>query len=181
MHTKTCRFLAVGCFLFLASATEAAAPPAKTEGRGSMTIRSLHYEVTREPDGKRYPNQVKETYRLDSDGTLRYSAYFGGMPTNMNHMDGVEWASGDSGRKLLATALKLLRDPTSGLRELPDDRPYPPDAFLVGVTRENADSTWYVDDRSSKAWAALETAFGALIAEFEKSTGRPKTAGELPQ
>jgi len=166
------------CSLLLAAAL-AASPGGASSDKG-YTVRSVSFEVQHEADGKKRPNQVKEHYRLDRDGTLRYTAYFGGVPIEMNHMDSIEWASGEHGKKVLAGVAALLGQ----FPVLEDDKPQPPvDAngvFLVGVTLKDADSTRFAT-KETKAWAAVQQLFGKLVAEFEKATGRPKTVGDLPQ
>jgi hypothetical protein len=163
----------------------AAAKSPKTAA-GGYTVRGLDYQVEHQPDGKRYPNYVKESYALEADGTLRYGAYFGGMPIEMNHMDGLDWKSGVHGQKVFDVVKALLADPQrrAELKMLPDDAPSPPFAdkhYLVQLTKDNADSTWYVKDPKTRGFRAIDQAFTALIAAFEKATGRPRRPGSLPQ
>jgi hypothetical protein len=142
---------------------------------------AISFEVTHEPDGKKYPNQIKEDYSLHSDGKLHYSAYFGGMPIESNHNDDVEWAAGESGRRLFALVNRLLRDTTSGLHEISDDEGVVSDVYVVTVRQNDADSTRVVSDRKSRAWSAIDARFKAMVAAFEKATGRPRKASQLPQ
>src|SRR5580765_2707702 len=79
------------------------------QAKGEYSVREILVRVWREPDGKKYPNQVKETYVVDKSGRLSYTAYFGGMPTDMNHMDSVEW-SGPEGKALIELAAKLANE-----------------------------------------------------------------------
>ena len=67
---------------------------------------------------------------------------------------------------------------------LPDDAPTPPFGdkhYLLGLTKANADSTWYVKDPKTRAFRDIDAAFTALIDAFEKATGRPRRPGDLPQ
>lgn len=145
------------------------------------SIRGVSWQVERQPDGQKYPSYVKESYELTSSGLLNYTAYFGGMPTEMNHMDSVQWKVGESGRKVFAAVAALLTDPASGLKELPGDRSAPFGAYLVQLTRDHADSTRYIDDPKSRAWTVVEKVLRVLRLDFEQTTGRPKKPGELPQ
>jgi hypothetical protein len=150
-----------------------------------LSVREVVFETERPADGKKRPNQVKETYQLDASGVLHYSAYFGGMPTDMNHMDQVDWQAGKPGKAVLAAALRLAGDPRSGLVDLPDSEsapdPDPQGSLVVGLRKDDADSTSVVKDRKSKAWKELGGDVLAMIARFEKQTGRPKKPSQLPQ
>jgi hypothetical protein len=150
------------------------------EAKGGYTVQEILVRVWREPDGKKYPNQVKETYAVEKSGRLKYTAYFGGMPTNMNHMDGVEWASAE-GKALVELAARLANE--GALRKVRDDEPVPEGAgvYIVGVRKNDADSTQVASDNKSAAWQELDAAFRALVAKFESATGRPKKPTELPQ
>ncbi|HZS35249.1 MAG TPA: hypothetical protein VFF06_00405 [Polyangia bacterium] len=153
---------------------------AHAEPSGPVAI-DISFEVTHEPNGRKYPNQLKERYTLDSDGKLHYSAYFGGMPIDLNHNDDAEWAARDSGRRVLATVNRLLGDPASGLHEIPDSESPPDGAYVVTVREHDADSTRVVNDRRSRAWSLIDARFRAMVAAFEKATGRPKKPSQLPQ
>jgi len=175
-----------GWWLLLAGVLMAAA----ADGPGSRkpapyTVRVVSFEIEREPDGKRYPNQVRERFSLEKDGRLRYSAYFGGMPMEMNHNDSVDWPAAEAGRKVLETALRLANEGAPGLKDLPDDAPTPAvtasGLYTIGVTRAGGDSTKVIVDSKSKAWAELDAAFAAMVGRFEAATGRPKKPGDLPQ
>jgi hypothetical protein len=153
---------------------------------GGYTVRGIFFEAWREPDGKKRPNQVKESYALRADGAFNYSAYFGGMPIEMNHMDETDWSSGEHGKKMLDVIRALLADPVrrAELKLLPDGAPTPPFGdkhYLVGLTKDNADSTWYAKDPKTRAFREIDAAFTALIHAFEKATGRPRKPFDLPQ
>ncbi len=147
--------------------------------KDTITVRQIRFEIEREADGKKYPLPVKESYTLDEHGLLRYSAYFGNMPTNMNHNDSIEWKSESAGAHLVDTAIKLY-DQLSVLR---DDTKAPADLdiFFVDFTRSGKGSRRYVYDHKAAAWSELDGAFQAMVAAFEKATGRPKKPNELPQ
>src|SRR4051812_18668545 len=151
------------------------------QAKGDFSVREILVRVWREPDGKKYPNQVKESYVLERDGRLRYTAYFGGMPTNMNHMDSVQWAAGADGKALLELAARLANE--GALKAVGDDESVPEGAgvYLVGVTRHHADSTQVAIDRKSAAWRELDAAFLALVKKFERETGRPRKPADLSQ
>jgi hypothetical protein len=181
-----CAAIALTLGLTSACKPRTAAAKSGKPAAGGYTVRGLHYEIEHEPDGKRYPNQVKESYALEADGTLRYSAYFGGMPIEMNHMDSLDWKSGAHGQKVLDVVSALLADPErqAELKILPDDAPSPPFAdkhYLVQLTKDKADSTRYAKDPKTRAFRELDQAFTALITAFEKATGRPRSPGSLPQ
>ncbi len=138
-------------------------------------------EVTHEEDGKKYPNQLKETYTLASDGKLAYFGYFGGMPTEMNHTDGLSWQSGASGKAVFAALARMLAEHTPGLRAVSDSESAEPGCYAISVRVDDADSSRVVDDRKSPAWQILHAKFQALVSAFEKATGRPYNVGRLPQ
>jgi hypothetical protein len=176
----------LSCLGLFAGCKSHAATTERAPIAGGYTVRSVHFEVWREPDGKQRPNQMNEGYDLQADGTLSYSAYFGGMPTQMNHVDGIEWNSGGHGKKMLGVVRALLADPVrrGELKRLPDDSPSPPFTdkhYLVGLTKNGADSTWYVKDAKTRAFREIDQAFASLIAAFEKATGRPRKPTDLPQ
>lgn len=153
--------------------------PARRQMVGSVSV-----EVEHRPDGKKRPNYVKESYSLSPDGKLDYSAYFGGIPMNMNHMDGTEWLSGAHGKRVFDAVRKLLADPAHGpglVKESDDDSARGlRGVYRVRVTDESGDSTWYAKP-GTRAFARIDEAFGALIAAFENATGRPRKPGDLPQ
>jgi hypothetical protein len=150
------------------------------EAKGRFSVREIAVTVWREPDGKKYPNQVKESYVVDKSGRLEYTAYFGGMPTDMNHMDSVEWTSAE-GRALVELAARLANE--GAWKPVRDDESPPEGAgvYVVGVTRDHADSTQVASDEKSPAWRKLDAAFRALVAKFERETRRPKKPADLPQ
>jgi hypothetical protein len=141
----------------------------------------ISWEITHERDGKKYPNQVKESYSITRDGKLSYGAYFGGMPIDMNHNDDVEWRSGETGQRLFAAIQSLLSDQKSGLHEIPDSESPPEGSYNVTVRNHDADTTRIVSDRKSRAWALIHARFDELIAAFEAATHRPKKPHELSQ
>jgi hypothetical protein len=151
------------------------------QAKGDFSVREILLDVWREPDGKKYPNQVKESYAVEADGRLSYTAYFGGMPTNMNHMDSVEWAASAEGKALVKLATRLAN--AGALKKVADDEHAPEGAvvYFVGVTRNQADSTQVASDSKTAAWRELDAAFRALVKKFERETGRPKKPTELPQ
>lgn len=154
------------------------------EAGPDFKIRVIMHEVERQADGKKYPNSAKESYRLDSNGMLRYSAYFGGMPMSMNHNDSLDWHAGEAGKRLLETAARLVEGRVEGVTDMRDDEslPYPkaPGYFMLGVTRAQADSSKLITKPDSPAWQELATAFSDLQRAFEQATGRPLTPGSLP-
>lgn len=140
----------------------------------------VHFVVQRKADGKKYPNDVQESYTLDAKGVLTYSAYFGSMPTTMNHNDGITWKAGDLGKQLFEVIAKVRGE----LVLVPDDKPAPNggmNVYLIRMTNKQGDSTYVASDPKGKAWAAIDPAHRAMIAAFEKATGRPKKPHELPQ
>jgi hypothetical protein len=153
---------------------------------GGYRVESVHLEVEHQADGKKYPNYLKESYRLDGEGTLEYSAYFGGVPMEMNHMDSATWKSGRHGQKVFAAIAALLADPAgrAALRERPDGTPMPSAGeavYLVSLAKDGHSSTRQLAPAQAKAYGVLDQAFQALIAQFERETGRPRTVGDLPQ
>jgi hypothetical protein len=154
---------------------------ATSAAHAAPTATVISWEITHEPDGKKYPNQVKESYSITRDGKLSYGAYFGGMPIDMNHNDRVEWRSGEAGQRLFAAVQSLLSDQTSGLHEIPDSESAPDGSYNVTVRNHDADSTRIVNNRKSRAWALIHARFDELIAAFEVATHRPKKPGELSQ
>lgn len=127
--------------------------------------------VHRDADGKRYPTPVDETYELQADGVLRYSAYFGNMPIEMNHNDSYSWTSGDDGKKVFAAIATVAKQ----LDKVPDERK---GIYVIGFTQGDSRA---IADKKGKAWAAVDPAFRALIISFEKASGRPLKAADLPQ
>ena len=85
-----------------AEPADSSAAPAADDGAGNPTgaaadawsVRVVRLDFERQPDGVRYSSFGQEGYELEPDGVLRYSGYFGGMPIELNHMDGVEWPAG---------------------------------------------------------------------------------------
>jgi len=152
-----------------------------TSAHAAPVATQVSFELTHEPDGKKYPNQVKESYTLTSDGNLAYFAYFGGMPTDMNHTDGLSWASGAAGQRVFAALQRMLAESQKGLRQLSDSESAPTGSYRITIRERNADSGRIVDDKTSPAWRTLDAAFGALVTAFEKTTGRPYNVGQLPQ
>jgi|GEM_PF-6601940 len=148
------------------------------------TVRQISFAIWHEADGKKYPNQVKESYTLGADGVLSYSAYFGGMPTEMNHMDDVDWKSGAVGKQALAVALSLVADKTAGVDEKAEDNSSEVThayVYFVGLTRNDVDSDAVIKDPKSPAYRRLHAAIAKLLVAFEKATHRPFTVGKLPQ
>src|SRR5438067_9092139 len=116
-------------------------------------------------------------FQLDRDGTLHYAAYYSNMPIDMNHNDSLDWKAGESGDKVIAAAASVAAD----LATLPVGEPGPPEAYLVGVTIDHADSTRVVADPKGKDWKVIDPAFQAMVAAFGKATGRPLPVSKLPQ
>ena len=168
------------------SLDDAAAAPAPPPPP-AWTVRVIALEVEHDPDGARYTSWVQERYELEADGSFDYSAYFGGMPIEMNHNDGVQdWDAGEPGRAVLGAVRAILADPER-LAELtpePDDGPAPGcpgRCYHLGVEDERGDSTFLLGENGGRAHELLDGAFSALIAAFESATGRPLTPGQLPQ
>jgi hypothetical protein len=166
-------------------ADEATAPPPLAAGPG-WTFGTVAIEHERGADGARYPNWVKESYRLESDGVLDYTAYFGGMPIEMNHMDGVRWEAGEAGRAVIDVVDAIVADPAlfAALVPVPDDGPAPscpPPCYRLGLSQDDGDYSFVLPDRNTRAFDALDAAFSALLAAFESATGRPLRPGDLPQ
>jgi hypothetical protein len=161
-------------------------PHVKWKAVKGYSIRDITIEVEHMPDGKKRPNYVKEYYCLTAEGLLQYSAYFGGMPIEMNHMDKIEWSSSDDGRKVLGLVQALLADParSKGLKVRPDNAaPLASNAkvYLVHLTKDNVDLTIVSDNPKTPAFKEIDGAFTALIGAFEKATGRPLNPVDLPQ
>ncbi len=167
----------------LASVTIGALPQvahATPKATPATTVLSLGYEVEHPQDGKKYPNQLIESYALDGDGLLRYSGYFGGVPLEFNHNDAVTWPSGAAGRQLLALAQQLANRKGSGLQPLPDGASLhasPEGVLRVSVAR----GALVLAPGPSPARTQLTAALAKFLAAFEKATGRPLTLDKLPQ
>jgi hypothetical protein len=163
----------VACMLAVVSSAWAGPP--------TLTVTHVSFSVKREANGKKYPLPVGEGYALDSDGKLQYSAYFYNMPINMNHNDGIEWNTGQAGRQLFTALDSIVGRKVKGLRKLPDDKSSPETAYVLRVEERGSEQTYVVDDVRSPAWAIINQKFNALVAEFEKATGRPMDPFKLPQ
>jgi hypothetical protein len=155
-------------------ADKAPPPPPKK----AKVIRG-HFTVWRQPDGKKYPNQVKETYILERDGKLDSRAYFGGMPIDINHNDSIEWKG---------AAVTAVLDAMDGVKAdmvlATDDKPLPDNGeglYIATVNDAKGDTTRYAKDKTTAAWKAVDASFQKLLVEFEKATGRPLKPGQLPQ
>jgi hypothetical protein len=163
--------------MVLGVTAEADSPaPAKPK---SAEVSRAHLTVWRKADGKKFPNDVKESYQIARDGTLEYRAYFGGMPTTMNHNDAATWKSPS-----VAKVIRVFDDVRLDMVFAPDDKPHPDNGegyYLATVRDAKGDTTRYARDPKSPAWKAIDPAFQAMIAEFEKATGRPLKPGQLPQ
>ncbi len=122
-------------------------------------------------------DKMRVRYELERSGMLHYSAYYNNMPTNMNHNDSVDWKSGAAGAKAIGAIGSVVDD----LTKLSDDQEPPPEAFVVTVSIDNADSTRVATDHAGKPWRVIDPPFRAMIAAFEKATGRPIPAAKLPQ
>ena len=133
-------------------------------------LRVIVLEVHHEADGKRYPTPVDERYELEGD-VLHYSAYFGNMPIDINHNDSIDWKTGEAGKKVHAAFARV----SNQLDKLPADRK---GIYVIGFERGDSRA---IANRKGKAWAAVDPAFRAMIAAFEKATGRPLKAQDLPQ
>jgi hypothetical protein len=143
-------------------------------------VRRVNFIVEHQPDGGKRPNQVKESYSISDAGVLRYSAYFGGMPIDMNHMDSLEWKAGAAGRRVIETTQRLLRDKVPGLAEIFGDMAIPRNGVgLYVVVLDGGEH--YIQDRGSRAWAEMDAPFQAMVAAFEKETQRPRRPEQLPQ
>ena len=139
---------------------------AEAEGK----LRVIVLEVNHDADGKRYPTPVKERYELEGD-VLHYGAYFGNMPIEMNHNDSVDWKTGEAGKKVHAAFATVSKQ----LDKIPANRT---GVYVIGFQRGDGRA---IADKKGKAWAAVDPAFRAMIAAFEKATSRPLKAGDLPQ
>ena len=180
MSPRICRVIAFLIFALLNMPSWGFA----VESKPVFEIRTIIHEVERPPDGNKYPNRTREYYKLDSNGVIHYSAYFGGIPLNMNHNDSLDWNAGEPGRRLLETAARLVGGRVEGVVDMRDDDspPYPSELgyFMLGVTLSQADSSKLITKSDSPAWHELAAAFSAVRLEFEKATGRPLTPGSLP-
>lgn len=159
---------------------------ATTVGPASHSVEAIVLEIDHQPDGARYPNHVRERYALGSDAFIDYAAYFGGMPIEMNHNDSVRWDAGEHGRRVLETMRSIVATPArfAELTLLADDAPEPVDprrTYRIRLERDRADSTVLLPDGGPRAFALLDAAFRAMVAAFERGTGRPLRPGDLPQ
>lgn len=136
-------------------------------------IQQVVFEVHRAAQPPKYPLPVKERYALQANGTLAYFAYFEGMPIELNHVDSVEWASGPTGTK----ALEAVRSAIGKARPWADGDTPPQGAYVVTVRTHDSDFTVVL----SRGQRALDGAFEAMLAAFEKQLGRPLKPGDLPQ
>jgi hypothetical protein len=98
----------------------------------------------------------------------------------------MEWDAGDAGRAVLDVAAGLLADPErrAELTPEPDDGPDPAcpgRCYHIGVEDDHGDSTFLLGETGGRAFELLDGAFTALIAAFERGTGRPLTPTQLPQ
>lgn len=152
---------------------------------GNYSINYISIEIQHQADKKKYPNYIKESYHLDEDGILKYGAYFGGVPTSMNHTDGITWNSGDQGRKVFSKVLSLLDKPsnTTGLTMYSDtSKPsYNDRVYFFSLKKDNSDIRYFVDNPKTLAFKEIDQVFSALIDVFERETGRPLKVSELPQ
>jgi hypothetical protein len=169
---------------------QANSPPAQSAKEKSVkqvsiySVRSIAVGVMREQDDVKYPVPVKESYELSATGTLRYSAYFHNMPTNMNHNDSADWQAGAAAQSVLSIVQGIVDDPSAfaGLVLIPDEGESPCEAsdYRVGVTREQADLD-YCAKAGSAAFRSIHGAFSDLITAFEVSEKRPLAPSNLPQ
>lgn len=148
-------------------------------------INYISIEIQHQADKKKYPNYIKESYDLNEDGILKYGAYFGGVPMSMNHNDGLNWNSGDHGRKVFSKVLSLLNNfsNTSGLTIYSDtSRPSCDDrVYFLSVKKDNLDIRYFTDDPKTPAYKEIDRVFNDLINVFEKETGRPRKVSDLSQ
>lgn len=159
--------------LLLAIARSAAADTA---------VLNVTFQVTHAADGKKYPTPVIETYEVHADGSVHYAAYFQNMPTNLNHQDSADWASSAPGRAVIAAARRSARTlhdpehdkfPTATAKE---------GVYWATVTRGDHDVALFAAQNDTPAaFKAIRRPFRALIAAFEKATGRPLSSTTLPQ
>jgi len=151
----------------------------------NYSINYISIEIEHQADKKKYPNYVKESYHLDEDRILKYGAYFGGVPTSMNHNDGINWNSGDQGRKVFSKVLILLNKPlnTTGLTIYSDtSKPSCNDrVYFLSVKKDDSDIRYFVDNPKTLAFKEIDRIFSDLIDVFEKETGRPFKVSDLPQ
>jgi hypothetical protein len=166
-----------------ASKARRMAPP-KKEVTKIYSVRVIRIELVRQPDGKKYPHYLKESYDLTSDSALRYFGYFGGVPLGMNHTDSARWSAGGHGERVLAAVRSVVGDPGlfAELKQIPDEgeNPCSRGMYTVGLTRHEADVDYCVPD-ATRAFSIIDKAFLELIAEFERRNGRPLTPDKLPQ
>jgi hypothetical protein len=59
------------------------------------------------------------------------------------------------------------------LAALGDEETAPGGAYVIVLRINNRDSSRYVSDQKSRAWAAIDPPFQKLIHAFEHATGRP--------
>ena len=141
-----------------------------------VKIRLIRFSIDHIPTGEEF--RLKVNYTLEADHMLKYSAYYYSMPIEMNHMDSMTWPAGKYGILLFETALRLLPK----LSELKDGEVEPPiETFIVGISEDEKDSTFFVRANESKEWQEINNLFQKMIAEFEVATGRPLSPGELPR
>ncbi len=162
-------------------AHEAQAVEKVKEGQ-TVVVTSLTFEIWRKPDGKKYPMPLQEHYQVQRDGAIVYSGYFGDVPMEFPHNDGVTWPSGTVATKFLGLVQRLARDPKSGLKYFADGSEPPSDfggKLQVGVRLGDADQTYGLAPGPCAARKQLEPALIAVIAAFEKGTGRPLTPAKL--
>lgn len=151
----------------------------------NTSVELVEFRVDRQRDGKAYETPVNERYSLGADGNLTYSAYYGEMPTNMNHMDSVSWNAGDLGKIVLDAARRVAADPglAADLSDVPDGVAEPmagSGLFRLTLRSLDVDATRIVSDPERKAYGVLDVAFQELIEAFRKETGRPIAASALP-
>ncbi len=156
--------------LLLAIARSAAADTA---------VLNVTFQVTHAADGKKYPTPVIETYEVHADGSVHYAAYLQNMPTNLNHQDSADWASSAPGRAVIAAA----RARRGRCRTEHDKFPTAKEGvYWATVTRGDHDVALFAAQNDTPAaFKAIRRPFRALIAAFEKATGRPLSSTTLPQ
>jgi hypothetical protein len=151
----------------------------------NYSIDHITVEIQHQADKKKYPNYVKESYTLNNNGILKYGAYFGGVPTSMNHNDGINWNSGDQGRKVFLKVLAMLKKPlaTTGFVIYSDtSKPACNDkVYFLSIEKDNSDITCFVENPKTPAYKEIDRLFSDLIHAFEKETGRPLKVSDLPQ
>ena len=170
--------------------TPLSSPPLSSPQRPLLSsvgsVETVEFVVDREPDGKDYQTPVNERWTLGVDLKLRFSAYYGGMPTDMNHMDSVTWNAGESGKAVLDAAQRVISEPqlAADAKEVPDGASGPsggPGSYWLHIRSDEGDRTRMVGAHGSQAYGVLDSAFQVVVAEFRKSTGRPLAPNELPQ